>query len=55
VANSDCTIPVRADLDCEPSDLIRSRRPRLIGTPSVKWICPERLIEIQRPGKIREM
>jgi hypothetical protein len=36
VAVSDRRVPVRADRGCEPSDLMRSERPRSTRTRSLK-------------------
>jgi hypothetical protein len=41
-------VPVRADRDCEPLDLMRSERPRSLGTCSLKWTIWVHQIENQR-------
>jgi hypothetical protein len=46
VALSYLLIPFRVDKGCEPSDLMRSERPRSTRTRSLKWTVLERGISI---------
>jgi hypothetical protein len=53
VALCDCSVPVRADRGCDPSDLMRAERPRFTRTRSLKWAVLERGIYIWRLGLMR--
>jgi hypothetical protein len=54
VAAYDSLVPVRADHDCKPSDLMMIGRPRSEDTDSVKWPDLGRSIEIKRMKEERE-